>query len=109
MKLNNGSGSVEKAGAGRAFRNACAASCRKILAQITAAKEAIFSESFNALKSREHLLRLALNEAEAAAWQTGYPQLVFPALATEKVQAVVAWDAHQQAVRRANPILELAA
>jgi len=33
----------------------------------------------------------ALNEAEAAAWQTMFPHLVFPALATEKVQAAIAW------------------
>jgi hypothetical protein len=109
MKLNDTNGSGKNGGVGSAFRNVCVASCQKILAQITAAKEAIFSESFDALKSQERLLRLALNEAEAAAWQTEYPQLVFPALATEKVQAVVAWDAHQRAVRRNNPILGLAA
>ena len=29
-------------------------------------------------KCRNRLFRLALDEAEALAWQTGYPQLVFP-------------------------------
>src|SRR5256885_1280276 len=87
----------------RAFGKACVASCQKVLAQITAAKEAIFAEWREALQSQEHLLRLALNEAEAVAWQTMYPHLVFPTLATEKIQAVIAWDARQQSVRCANP------
>jgi len=52
------------------------------------------------LDSQEHLLELALNEAEALAAQTGYPHLVFPVLAAEKVRSVAAWDARQQRVRR---------
>ena len=43
-----------------------------------------------------------LNEAEAAAWQTRYPHLFFPTLATEKVQAVIAWDTKRQALQRAR-------
>jgi len=82
-----------------AFKNRCRASCRKMLARITAAKEMIFNESRQSLKAHEHLLRLALNEAEAVAWQSLYPQLVFPALAAEKVQTVVAWD-KLQSLRR---------
>lgn len=92
-----------------AFGKAFVASCQTALAQITAAKEAIFAESREALKSRESLLRQALNEAEAVAWQTMYPHLVFPALAEEKVQAVIAWNAHQRAVRLATPAFALAA
>jgi len=91
-------------GRGRAFGKACAASCQKILAQISAAKAAIFAESHQVLLAQERLLRLALNEAEAVAWQTLYPQLVFPALAREKVAAVVTWEARQQTVRRASPV-----
>ena len=62
------------------------------------AKEAIFAESRGALDAQERMVRLALNEAEAVAWQTKYPHLVFPALATEKVQAVAAWNNHQRTV-----------
>ena len=102
MKLKHANGSAECVGIGRAFGNACAASYQKILTQITAAKTAIFAESYQALKAQERLLRLALNEAEATAWQTMYPQLVFPDLATEKVQAVIAWEARQQSVWRAS-------
>ncbi|HMJ91349.1 MAG TPA: hypothetical protein VK530_16120 [Candidatus Acidoferrum sp.] len=56
----------------------------------------------------EHLnvLRLAVNEAEAIAWSTGLPQLVFPVLAVEKAQAALAWHRRQRAVRRAG--LEIA-
>jgi hypothetical protein len=89
-----------------AFKNSCLASCRKILARIAAAREMIFDESRQTLKAHEHLLRLALNEAEAVAWQTMYPHLVFPALATEKVQAVVAWD-KLQTLRRLRARLGL--
>ena len=44
------------------------------------------------------LIRLALTEAEALAAQTGYPHLVFPLLAEEKVQQVTRWQERQQAV-----------
>ncbi len=47
------------------------------------------------------LLRLALNEAEAIAWATGFPQLFFPTLALEKAQSAVSWHQRQRAVRRA--------
>jgi hypothetical protein len=108
MILKPLNGNRENAGVGSAFKNACLASCRKILVQIATAKASIFSESYRALKAHEHLLRLALNEAEAVAAQTRYPHLLFPSLAAEKVQAVVAWDAHQREVRRAQSVFGLA-
>jgi hypothetical protein len=89
-----------RSGASRAFRNACRASCQKILAQIKDTKAAIFAESRETLKVQEQMLRLALNEAEALAWQTVYPHLLFPTLATEKIQAVASWNRHQQSVQR---------
>ena len=83
-----------------AFKNTCRASCQKIRTGIALAKELIFAESRGVLATQERLLRLALNEAEALAGQTMYPHLLFPTLAAEKVQAVVAWDARQRVVRR---------
>jgi hypothetical protein len=77
--------------------------------QIAGVKEAIFAESSRALTAPERLVRLALNEAEAAAWQTTYPHLFFPTLAMEKVQAVAAWNARQQSMRQRSPIIALAA
>ncbi len=99
----------ENRGNGSAAWNACKAVCRKIRAQITSAKEAIFAESSRAFSAPERLVRLALNEAEAAAFQTEYPHLVFPALATEKVRAVADWNARQQSMRENNPVITLAA
>ena len=78
------------------FSKACAKSRRGVLAQIGKTKDAIFAEARDTLEAQDQMLRLALNEAEALAWQTLYPHLVFPALATEKVQGVVAWNNHQR-------------
>src|SRR5881296_1134204 len=93
----------KNATANRTFANACIASCHKLIAQIEKARDAILNEFRETLDANEHLLRLALNEAEALAWQTEFPQLVFPTLATEKAQAVVAWSARQQSLTRTNP------
>jgi len=109
MKLNETNENRRKADAETRFKNACVASCEKILARVARVKAAIFAESNQALKSQGRLLRQALNEAEAVAWQTMYPHLVFPTLATEKVQAIIAWSAHQQSVRRSTPAFAPAA
>jgi UDP-2,3-diacylglucosamine pyrophosphatase LpxH len=55
------------------------------------------------------VFRLALNEAEAIAWDTEFPQLVFPTLAVEKVKGVAKWHAHQRSIRRTDQFLALAA
>jgi hypothetical protein len=100
---------VNHHGNGRWSRKACGASCRKIRARIAGVKAAIFAESSRAFPAPERLVRLALNEAEAAAWQTKHPHLFFPALATEKVRAVAAWNARQRSVRQSSPVIALAA
>jgi len=89
-------------GIGSRFGNLCLRSCQKIIAQIRNAKDAIFAESREILNAPERMLRLALDEAEALAWQTAYPHLVFAALATEKVQGVAAWSRHQQSVQQTS-------
>ena len=35
-------------------------------------------------RDNNSILHLALNEAEALAWQNGFPELIFPTLALEK-------------------------
>jgi hypothetical protein len=60
-------------------------------------------------ENHPRLFQLALNEAEALAWDTGFPHLVFPALAMEKVQAVCAWYKRQTRIRRMDPTLAFAA
>src|SRR6266699_6015330 len=81
---------------GATLAKACLASCQKLVAQIQKTKDAILAEFREALGAQDHLLRLALNEAEALAWQTAYPHLVFPALAKEKAQEAVKWEQRQQ-------------
>ena len=90
-------------------RNVCLASCRILLAQIEKTKKAIFDEFRELFEAPEHLLHLALNEAEALAWQTDYPHFIFPALAAEKAQAIAAWHARQQSMQQTNPGLAFAA
>src|SRR5213592_1599845 len=62
---------------------------------------ALVEREFSILSQREpRLLRQALNEAEAIAWQTGFPQLVFPSLALEKARAVATWERRQRTMRQ---------
>jgi hypothetical protein len=99
----------ENAATNRSFANACLAGCQKLLSQIQKTRDAVLNEFRVTLGANEHLLRLALNEAEALAWQTEFPQLIFPTLATEKAQAIVAWSARQKSIRRTDSRFALAA
>ena len=78
----------------------CAQSCKKLLAGVENATHRIAKDFQEASESQEKLFQLALNEAKALAWQTGYPHLTFPALAMEKVQSVTAWQARQDLLYR---------
>jgi len=84
----------------QAAANACITSCQKLAAQIERVKGNLLAELRDTLDVPEKMFRLALGEAEALAWQTEYPHLVFPALATEKVQAAAAWTTRQQFLRQ---------
>ena len=90
-------------------KTVCLASCRKVITQIEETKNEILAEFREAIERHEHVLHLALNEAEALAWQTDFPQLVFPTLATEKAQAVAAWHSRQKAMQQMNSSLAFAA
>jgi len=81
---------------------ACIASCQKLTAQVERLKTSLLTELKGSLAMPEQWFRLAVEEAEALAWQTDYPHLLFPTLATEKVQAVADWNARQQLIRRKN-------
>ena len=109
MKLETLNKSSGDKGLVKRFGETCVVKCQKVLAQIKAARGAILVESKITLNIEDRLLRLALNEAEALAWQTVFPNLVFPALAAEKVQAVAAWNTHQQLVRNRTSGLAQAA
>ena len=81
-----------------AFGKACRGCCQKVLAQINHAKDAILAEARATREVQERLLRLTLNEAEALAFQTLYPQLVFPTLAVEKIQGAARWSSRQRSL-----------
>ena len=83
--------------------------CQRVLAAIEQAKNQLKAQFTNLREDHEHMLHLALNEAEALAWQTMYPHLLFPALAEEKVQAVNTWAARQSSVRQGRSLAALAA
>jgi hypothetical protein len=87
----------------------CLASCQKLVAQIKDAKDRILAEFHELFGTYDQSIRLALNEAEALAWQTPYPQLFFPDFAAEKVQAVMARLSHDRSIRRTNPAHSLRA
>jgi len=59
--------------------------------------------------SHPDLLQLALNEAEALAWATSLPRLVFPALAEEKLETLQGWVQRQEALCEATRPSSLAA
>ena len=83
--------------------------CQRVLAAIEQAKDSLKAQFTGLREDHEHMLHLALNEAEALAWQTTYPHLLFPTLAEEKVQAVNVWAQRQQAVRQGRLLTALAA
>jgi hypothetical protein len=82
------------------FTQRCMDSCRKLLAQLENVKAQVVAEFRDRLDDNQHVLELAVNEAEALAWQTDYPELLFPTLATEKASAVTGWHLRQQSLRR---------
>ena len=86
----------------RSFTSACLESCQRVLAQIERSRKAIIAEFRATFETPEQYLQLALNEAEALAWQTGFPHLVFPELAAEKAKSVANWGANQRAIRQLN-------
>jgi hypothetical protein len=81
------------------FRSRSAQSQRGLIAQLKRVRQAIEHVFALAPHAQQRLVRLALNEAEALAWQTPFPHLLFPALAEEKLNAVAAWQARQQLVK----------
>jgi hypothetical protein len=86
----------------------CVQSCKKLLAGIEQTKKRITSEFQATLDSHAQIFQLALKEAEALAFQTEYPQLLFPSLALEKIQALSAWQARQLSLRQRRAVFAAA-
>jgi hypothetical protein len=108
MKTNNTNELTAVAGQ-RSFGDLCVVAYRKFQAQIERTKANLLAEFRDALEEHEHLLDLALNEAEALARQTEFPQLFFPTLAAEKVQAVARWHERERSLRGRGSRLLIAA
>lgn len=87
---------------------ALASERREIAVQFKNIKNGLAREFGTALGGHGQLLASALNEAEALAWQTGYPHLFFPVLAEEKAVAVNRWAARQRRVQQASREMALA-
>jgi hypothetical protein len=94
----------EESAVDQTFTNRCIQSCKQLLAGIESVKTKIANEFQETLELHGQSLQLALNEAEALAWQTAYPLLLFPALALEKVQAAAAWQTRQGSLHQHRSI-----
>ncbi len=81
------------------LRAACAYCYQEALRGLTAVKARIESEFGQEMAGYEPLLKAAINEAEAMAWQTPYPHLFFPVLAEEKAAEARQWIGHQRAIQ----------
>ncbi len=77
--------------------------CAQVAAQLETAKNVVAAEFSGQLDGHPTILRQALSEAEALAWETNYPHLVFATLAMEKAQAAVTWENRQQLFTRHRP------
>ena len=85
-------------GTGYSFAGPWVSSCKAVISRVKQARDALLAEARETLQVEDRMLRLALNEAEALAWASRYPHLVFPDLAAEKIRGVAAWDRHQREV-----------
>lgn len=79
---------------------------RNLAATVRAMVEQQYASRF---EPQPRLIRLALNEAEAIAWDTGFPHLIFPTLAWEKVRDMAEWQTRRRQIRDRDPMLALAA
>lgn len=71
---------------------------KRLILGIERVKRNLAEQAQNNLGLPQRLFQVALNEAEALAWETEYPQLLFPALAEEKIEAISAWYGHGESL-----------
>jgi hypothetical protein len=71
----------------------------QITRRLDQAKDALARRCLASDATRQRMLNLAVGEAAAVAWQTGFPHLVFPTLADEKIEAVNRWTRKQERIR----------
>jgi hypothetical protein len=93
----------------RKLATACLDRCQRLIAHIAKVKENLVAEFKENFEVQDRLLQLAMNEAEALAWDTDYPHLVFPTLALEKVKVAANWHERQGLIYRSEPVYAFAA
>ena len=91
------------------LHSACGHCYERVVRRLSAIRSGIEREFSWRMAGYEQLLKSAMNEAEALAWQTSYPHLFFPALAEEKAAAVQQWAVRQRTVRAKSPARVLSA
>jgi hypothetical protein len=79
--------------------NSWVTSGRILIVGLERAKQNLASRFAGRSDLPKRLFQVALNEAEALAWETEYPQLVFPTLAEEKIAAISSWYDHGGTLR----------
>jgi hypothetical protein len=67
-----------------------------LIAKIDIMKQRLFRKFSAESLASDRVLKGALNEAEALAWQTPFPHLFFPELAQEKAVAASQWTRRQE-------------
>ena len=108
MKPNNPSENSSQRTRKKPVRCCSTMRSRDLAVQVNTIKNGLIRQFGVALGGHGDVLRSALNEAEALAWQTPYPHLVFPLLAEEKASAVNRWAARQRTVTRVSKEISLA-
>ncbi len=93
----------------RRLQSACGYCYQRVLGRLADIRATVEREFSRRMGGYEQLLKSAVNEAEALAWQTPYPHLLFPVLAEEKATAAQQWTAHQRAVQARRPAKVLSA
>jgi len=68
--------------------------------QVRKHRDAVHWQFPTQTNQQRKLVDLALNEAEALAWQTPFPHLVYPVLAEEIAETLAKWREKQDAIRR---------
>lgn len=69
------------------------------MAQLVSDVRRIIQRDYAGLwERRPQLFHLAINEAASLAWLTDIPELVFPVLAQEKIQALAHWHCRQESL-----------
>lgn len=93
----------------RKLQQVCAPCYQAVLNHISTVRSRIEEAFSRTLHGHERLLQSALAEAEALAFQTAYPHLLFPTLAEEKAAGVQQWAEHQRDVYAREHVRSFAA